>query len=170
MHPTLLLAKSQPLALNYWKAQLEEAGYTVLPFCKKASDWLSVIRQTKPYLLFIEATFANNTGLELVRQTRLLHPATRCVVCVPALPAYYLKAIEVDASGYLPDNIGDPAEVLHCFEQVGQGYRYISPIFSAVLPLPPSRNKKRSMRYLTVIGRYCALSPRDIRPGRLVSN
>lgn len=140
MNQTILIVKQRKLAVIHWAKVLENAGYRVLPYTGDEANWLQFIQRYKPDLLFIEAAFANDRGFELARLARQLHPVLRCIVCMPAIPLYYLKAIQIDASGYLPDDIDDAHEVLHCLEQVRLGYRYISTLFLEFMRLPTQRH------------------------------
>ncbi len=140
MNKTILIVKRGKLAITHWTTVFENAGYCVLSHTGDEANWPKFVQHYKPSLLFIDAAFANDSGFELARQARQLHPAMRCVVCMPAVPLYYQKAIQVDASGYLPDDIDDADEVLHCLEQVRQGYRYISTLFLEFMRLPTQRH------------------------------
>ncbi len=140
MNQTILIVKRGKLAVTHWATVFENAGYCVLSYTGDEAQWPQFIEHHTPSLLFIEAAFANDRGFELARLAMQLHPALRCVVCMPTVPGYYLKAIQVDASGYLPDDIDDADEVLHCLEQVRQGYRYINTLFLEFLRLPTQRH------------------------------
>lgn len=144
----ILIVKKHRLIADYWLKTFSEAGYRAHICNINEEDVLQAVRTQLPDVLFIEASFAENKGFELVRQAKQIHPALRCLVCLPTIPFYYAAAIQIDASGYLPDDIEEPEEVFKCLKIVLQGYRYISPVFHRVLYLP-TRQDSRHIDSLT---------------------
>ena len=135
MDSTILLLMKQPALAIYWAEVFEKAGYQVQHPIESA-DWLQTIQDVTPPFLFIETEVADGQGFDLARMAKQAQPSLLCIVCMPNTAVYYAQAIQTDISGYLPDDIDDVAEVLHCLNQVRQGYRYISPVFMKLLGLP----------------------------------
>ena len=137
---TILIVKQRKVAINYWAEVFKKTGYTVISYTTDEGDWEPFIRYHKPDLLFIETAFANGEGFDMARTARQAHWALRCIVCIPPVPLSYLQAIQLDMSGYLPDDVDDPDEVLYCLDQVSQGYRYINALFVEALHLPTQQH------------------------------
>lgn len=148
MTQLILIVKKHKLIADYWLKAFAEAGYKALTCNTNEDDVLEAVGVHLPTVLFIEASFADNRGFELARQSKQLHPALRCIVCLPTLPFCYGAAIQTDVCGYLPDTIEDIEEVLKCLAAVNQGYRYISHAFHRALYLP-SRQDGRHIDSLT---------------------
>lgn len=142
MKHLILIVKQRNARADYWLRILMNAGHQATVCTTNDDDVLLAVRDRLPTVLLIEATFSDERGFEIARLAKQIHPALRCVVCLPATASYYAKAIQTDISGYVPADIDDPDEMLRCLDQVSQGYRYISQEFRLALSLPSNQHKE----------------------------
>lgn len=142
MKHLILIVKKRNVLADYWSQIFMEAGHQTIVCNTNDDDVLEAVRSQLPTVLLIEATFADDRGFELTRLAKQIHPALRCIVCLPAIATYYAEAVQTDISGYLPDDIDDAGEVIKGLDQVTQGYRYISQTFRITLSLPSNQHKK----------------------------
>ena len=140
MNRLILIARHGKTRCHYWSQLLEDAAYRTALCWTNATDVLHQTRADKPDLLLIEFDFDDGQGFETARQAMMAHPALRCIMVLPAGMTHYPKAIQTDISGYLPEDLDDPAELLLCIDQIGQGYRYISEQFWGALRAPADQN------------------------------
>jgi len=136
MTKAILIADSRKLLCDYWGRILEASNHRTAACWTTINEVLHRVREGKPDLLLIGHDFANGRGFEAARQAMILHPALRCIMVLPAGMTHYPEAIQNDISGYLPDDLDDPSEVLRCIERISQGYRYISEVFWGALRSP----------------------------------
>ena len=136
MAKLILIAKKRKVVCEYWSRILTEANYQTVLCWTTTNDVLQHVSKTNPDLLLIETEFADGQGFEVARQAMIAHPALRCIMSLPTGLTYYSLSIQIDISGYLPENVDDPVELLHCLDQISQGYRYISSVFWGALGAP----------------------------------
>ena len=140
MNRLILIAKNRKALCDYWGQLLAKADYRTAICWTTTRDVLERTLVIKPDLLLIEFDFENGQGFETARQAMVAYPALRCIMLLPAGMTHYPKAIQTDISGYLPEDLDDPAELLLCIDQIGQGYRYISERFWGALRAPADQN------------------------------
>ena len=136
MANVILVAKKRKVVCEYWSQVLVEANYQTVSCWTTTDAVLCQIRESKPDLLLIEAGFADGQGFETARRSITAHPSLRCIMALLAGTTYYQHSLQTDISGYLPEDMDDPGELLRCIDQIGQGYRYISEVFWGALRFP----------------------------------
>lgn len=144
MTSLILIVNKHKILADYWLHTFTKAGYKALICNTCEGDIVEAVRTHLPTILFIEANFADNQGFELARRAKQIHPVLHCVVCLPVAAAYYTAAIQINISGYLPEGIDEPEEVIKCFDRVNQGYRYISAVFQQALYLPSHQDTQHT--------------------------
>lgn len=140
MATVVLVAKKKRVACDYWSRALAEANYQTVTCWTTVDDALRQVRETKPDLLLIESDFADNQGFETARQAIVIHSALRCMMALPVGLMHYRDSLQTDISGYLPEDMDGPGELLRCIDQIGHGYRYISEVFWGFLRSPSDQH------------------------------
>lgn len=136
MTKMILIAKKRKITCDYWSRVLIEAGFETVSCWTTSENALRQVRENKPDLLLIESDFADGQGFETTRQSIMVHSPLRCVMVLPANLTYYPQALKTDISGYLPEDMDDPEELLLCINQISRGYRYTSEVFWGALHYP----------------------------------
>lgn len=136
MSKSILIAKKRKLTCDYWSRVLAETDHQTVSCWTTTDAVLCQVWESKPDLLLIEAGFAGGQGFQTARQSIMTHPALRCMMALPAGTTYYQHSLQTDISGYLPEDMDDPGELLRCIDQISQGYRYISEVFRGALRSP----------------------------------
>jgi DNA-binding NarL/FixJ family response regulator len=136
MLATVLIAMKRKAVSDYWSSVLTEAKFNPTVCQPMLGDLLQTTDRSKPDFLLMDTLFGDGQGFDAARQAIKNYPGLRCIMCMPATPAHYLQAIQIDISGYLLDETDDATELLHCLAQIRQGYRYVSSHFMEALRLP----------------------------------
>ncbi|TAE31574.1 MAG: DNA-binding response regulator [Cytophagales bacterium] len=135
MRIRLLLLHSHQLICQSLATYLQPLGYYVQCCTTTLDDALELARTFLPELILADASFDAGHGFEAARMMQVINPRIRLLVSLPPNPDYVHKALQTDASGYLPQQFELP-ELETCLQTVRDCFRYVSPVFTNLLALP----------------------------------
>lgn len=124
---TVLLADDHPIVLQGLRHLLE--GNPEFRVVGEAGDGIEAIRLVellKPDILVVDMVMPGVDGLEVLRQSKKLSPATHIIVLsMQSVNAYVVEALNLGADGYVLKETG-PGELINAIYAIIQGEHYIS--------------------------------------------
>lgn len=132
-----------------------EVDLTVIGEAGDGREALERVAQLRPDVLVLDLLMPELGGLEVVRQVRAHHPATRVVVLsMYANEAYVQEALAAGASGYVLKK-ATQTELVHAIRTVAAGGRYLS------APLTPEAIEAYVARSQASLDPYEMLTERE---------
>ncbi|WP_395743709.1 response regulator [Prosthecobacter sp.] len=128
----LVLIDDHPI-MRHGLAQLirAEEGLDVVGEAGSAREGLDAIGKLKPDLVVVDLTLPDKNGLELVKDIRVLHPATQCIVLSMHDEILYgERALRAGARGYVMKEAAADHLVTAIHKVIGGGL-YLSETLSA---------------------------------------
>ena len=115
--------------------QLLEANpeFTVLADVSSAEQLLKTLRKMKPDVLVLDIALPGRSGLEVLKQTKLLYPGLKVLV-LSMYPEdqFAVRMIKAGASGYLHKD-SPPSELYEALRTIARGGKYVSPAIMSLL-------------------------------------
>jgi DNA-binding NarL/FixJ family response regulator len=108
MATKLLILHTHQLICQSLVAHLQPLDYDVHCCATTLDDAIDLARQFLPDLVLADLDFDEGDGFESARMMQLINPRTRILLALPPDGAYLPKALQTDASGYLPQKFELP--------------------------------------------------------------
>lgn len=124
---TVLLADDHPIVRQGIRHLLESnPEFHVVGEAGDGIETIHLIETLKPNILVVDMMMPGVNGLEILRQSKKLSPATQTIVLsMQSTNAYVVEALNLGADGYVLKETG-PSELINAINTILQGNRYIS--------------------------------------------
>jgi two-component system, NarL family, response regulator NreC len=124
---TVVLADDHPIVRQGLRHLLEsDPEFRVVGEAGDGIKALQLVETLKPNVLVVDMMMPGLNGLEVLRQSKKISPATHAIVLsMQSANAYVVEALNLGAEGYVLKETG-PGELVNAIHIVTQGNRYIS--------------------------------------------
>ena len=120
----LLLADSQPIALEAMARVFAQPPFTVIAACGSCEEALAVLRHHTPAVVVFDLDVPPD-GLVILRHVTRYHPETKTVLFAPGDDPRIQEALDLGVRGMVPKEL--PAETLvRCVTRVHAGERWVA--------------------------------------------
>lgn len=107
----IVIVDDHPLMRLSLKRLLSDAGYIVVGEAVKITESLKVLHYTRPNILIVDISLANESGYDLMKEVRLCFPRIRIIVYTMHDNAMDIaRALRLGAVGFVDK--GEPVETL----------------------------------------------------------
>ena len=129
----ILIADDHAVVRAGLRQFLEEDRSVEIGEASTGNETLERLRDGLWDLVILDIYMPDRSGLDILRQIRAMHPATRILI-ISGLPErqYALSVIKAGASGYLAKDTA-PEELVKAVHTVLRGRRYVSPTLAELL-------------------------------------
>jgi len=104
----------------------EKECFEVVAEASNALEVLAAVKEHKPDLLLLDVTMPDRTGLEVLKDLKILYPRLKVLILsIHPEDRYALRALKAGAAGYLTKDSA-PEELVGAIERVLKGGRYVS--------------------------------------------
>ena len=124
-------------------------GAEVVGEAADGAQALRCVDELRPDVVLLDISMGITSGLHVLEQIHLKHPATRCIILSMHTDAdYVLRALRANAAGYLIKDAA-PEELEEALRAVGRGEIYLSKAIPQPLAAPPGPAANAATRLLT---------------------
>ena len=123
----LLIADDHPIVLDGVSALLRDAGVDIVAQCRNGEQVLEEVARHRPQMLLLDVQMPGVTGLEVLKTLRARGDQTPVILLTASLTsAEAIEAIQLGVNGLVLKESA-PRQLLHCFESVRAGERWLDP-------------------------------------------
>jgi two-component system nitrate/nitrite response regulator NarP len=123
----VLVADDHPMIAAALEVLLRGTDYELVGRARSGAEALSQVQRLKPHLILLDVHMPDGSGLDVLRKLRETRNPPAIVLLTAGMDdSQLLAAAKLDPDGMVLKT-SDPAHLLECMEQVGQGETWIDP-------------------------------------------